>query len=476
MKKVISIAMALVMMISVIIAVPTASAATSNGYKYDVLSNGTVKITEYTGTATSLAIPEKIAGKTVSAIGDYAFKAALVLKSVEIPATVTSLGDGVFAGAPNLTEIKVADANKNFTAVNGVLFDKAKARLIQYPAAKSGSSYSIPTTVNHVGGASFAYATNLKSVSIPNTVTIIGRGAFGFSGLTSVTIPSSVKEIKAATFAGANSLKKVTLPNSIVKIGDGAFANCVSMTSCILPSKLVVVEQYAFANNNKMTRMTIPDTVKTIGDYAFGYKVSTLTYKAEKVKTFILRGNPNTVAHKYAKTNGFTYQYIQKSVKFTASSVTLGVKQTYQSSLKYSPNGAQSTKNTYTSSNTKIATVNKNGVVKALAVGSATITVKANNVKATLKVEVKKAPSKVTVSNKTLTLKKKQSKTVTIKFPSGSYVTKKGISWSSSKPSVAKVALKSRTKATITAVKKGTAKITVKLYNNKKATIKVTVK
>ena len=45
----------------------------SGDFEYEVLSDDTVKITNYVGTSTSVLIPEKLGGKTVSRIGDAAF-------------------------------------------------------------------------------------------------------------------------------------------------------------------------------------------------------------------------------------------------------------------------------------------------------------------------------------------------------------------------------------------------------------------
>ena len=58
----------------------------------------TVKITDYTGTATELVIPDTIAGKKVTSIGDTAFMDCSSLTSIEIPASVTSFGSYAFAG------------------------------------------------------------------------------------------------------------------------------------------------------------------------------------------------------------------------------------------------------------------------------------------------------------------------------------------------------------------------------------------
>ena len=70
MKKVFSLLTSLIMVISLVGVLPTMSvgALTSGDYEYSILSDGTVEITTYTGSATNLTIPSTIGGKTVTSI------------------------------------------------------------------------------------------------------------------------------------------------------------------------------------------------------------------------------------------------------------------------------------------------------------------------------------------------------------------------------------------------------------------------
>jgi len=126
---------------------------------------------------------------------------------------------------------------------------------------------------------------------------------------------------------------------------------------------------------------------------------------------------------------------------------------------------------TYTTSNKKVATVSAKGVVTAKKVGVAKITVKTHNgKKATLKLTVMKAPKKVTVTPKTKSLEEGQTCLLIAMLPKKTASYK--LTWSSSNKRVAKV----DENGIITAVKAGTAKITVTTFNNKKAvcTVKIT--
>lgn len=157
------------------------------------------------------------------------------------------------------------------------------------------------------------------------------------------------------------------------------------------------------------------------------------------------------------------------SLRLSPASCTLGsgekitlapvIKQTSQTGIKYS------------SSDTSVASVSAKGKIRAKKRGKTVITaVLPTGAFATVKVKVKAAPRKIrTTPRKKKTLKRKKSFKIKIKLPadSASY----HITYTSSNPKVAKVNKKGR----VTGKKAGTATITVKTYNKKRAKIKVNV-
>ena len=131
---------------------------------------------------TGVTIPNSVTG-----IGDGAFITCSSLRSVAIPDSVTSIGASPFRNCKSLTSIEVGKGNPQYSSKNGVLFNKNKTALIQFPNAKS-SDYIIP-----------------------DSVTRIKDGAFSSClGLTSVTIPDSVTTIESWAFAACSSLKSIT--------------------------------------------------------------------------------------------------------------------------------------------------------------------------------------------------------------------------------------------------------------------------
>ena len=219
-------------------------------------TDGKISITDCDGAAKGkLVIPATIDGKPVTKIGGGAFRGCASLTSITIPDGITSIGsyaslvcsnltsitipdsveiigDGAFAGCINLPKIEVGEENRKFTDVNGVLFDKKKMLLLNYPAGKPDTSYKIPDNVTSIRTYAFYRSLNLISVTIPDSVTSVKSDAFyRCTNLTNVTIGNGVTSIGRAAFAGCTSMTSITIPDGVTSIGHGAFGSCTSLTS-----------------------------------------------------------------------------------------------------------------------------------------------------------------------------------------------------------------------------------------------------
>ena len=152
-------------------------------------------------------------------------------------------------------------------------------------------------------------------------------------------------------------------------------------------------------------------------------------------------------------------------VTITLNKKTATIYKGKTTTLKATVTGAEAAKVTFTSNNTKVATVNKTtGKVTAKAKGTATITAKYGDVKVTCKVTVKNPT--LTLSKTSASVKVGKTTKITAKAtPSGK------VTYKSSNKKVATVSSNS----TIKGIKKGTAKITV-TCNGVSKTVKVTVK
>jgi uncharacterized protein YjdB len=159
------------------------------------------------------------------------------------------------------------------------------------------------------------------------------------------------------------------------------------------------------------------------------------------------------------------------SVKLNVTKKSLSVGKTYTLKTTVSPSNSTDTL-TYSSSDSKVAKVSKTGKITAVKAGTATITVKtASGKKATCKVTVtgiKATSVKLNATKKSLSV----GKTYTLKATVAPTNSTDSLTYSSSNTKVAKVSKTGK----ITALKAGTATITVKTESGKKATCKVTVK
>ena len=176
---------------------------------------------------TDITIPDG-----VTTICSSAFVSCSSLTSVTIPDSVTTIGVRAFNVCSSLTTIIVNESNKNYAAdENGVLYNKEKTTLIQYPIGNERTSFVIPDGVTTIDSNAFYGCSSLISIIIPDSVTTIGYEAFyGCEKLTSVIIGDSVTMICNEAFGECSGLTSVTIPGSVTTIGEWAFLWCDSLT------------------------------------------------------------------------------------------------------------------------------------------------------------------------------------------------------------------------------------------------------
>ena len=148
-----------------------------NGENYAILSgyeNSPEGILDIPGMIPVVFIGTKPVKIPVTMIGEQAFIDREKITEVNIPSSIKSIGNLAFNGCISLTSFNVNSKNANFCSENGILFNKAKTTLLQYPSAKADTDYSIPDGVTKIEDWAFYDCNKLTVMTIPGSVTTIG--------------------------------------------------------------------------------------------------------------------------------------------------------------------------------------------------------------------------------------------------------------------------------------------------------------
>ena len=254
------------------------------------------------------SLAEIVVPDSVTEIGEYAFSGCTSLSKVKLPKNLTGINWGVFSDCTSLAEITVSPDNKNYSSVDGVLFNKDGSELIIYPKGNGRSAYTVPDGVTSISGSAFSGCTSLTEIVIPDSVTTIGKSAFsgctslskvdlpkklttieaytfsGCSSLESIVIPEGVtaigtwleyeKTYYSSSFSGCKSLKEIIIPDSVTAIGDSAFYGCTSLSKVKLSNNLRIIQERTFSGCTSLKEIVIPDSVTAIYYEAFSNCIS----------------------------------------------------------------------------------------------------------------------------------------------------------------------------------------------------------
>ena len=313
-------------------------------WEYSLDDDKNATITAYNGYSSSLVIPTKIDGYTVTKIGDRAFANNTRLVMVVIPDSVTEIGSYAFSGCANLSKVNLSKmletlnygafqnctslveieipkslkyANYDTSIFNGIIsapfmgsgikkvkFETGIKEVVEclFLGCNELEQIEIPNTVTRIGNHSFRMCPNLEKINIPSSVTSVGEYAFSScTSLKSIIIPDSVTTIECHAFDNCSLLSEVTLSNNLQSLYYGAFQNCTSLCTIEIPKSLEYanfdtyifqgiisapfmgsgLEQIKFETGtktvidclflgcDKLEKVEIPETVTSIGNYAF---------------------------------------------------------------------------------------------------------------------------------------------------------------------------------------------------------------
>ena len=231
----------------------------------------------------------------LSADGKTLLRCAPTAESVEVPATVTTVGDGAFSGNSYLTSVKLPGVTKLGNYAFAGCEDLSKIELGK---------------LTHIGDYAFI-DTAITATPDLSAVKSIGKGAFRGTDITSVKIADNT-EVGADAFRNCLKIEAVTIGNGAVigqnafrinsnnnwtydyyrladnsriyyyvftspihsltigdnvQLGEGAFYGAAELSEVKL-GKNAEIGDYAFYNTAKLEKIDL-SKVKSIGAYAF---------------------------------------------------------------------------------------------------------------------------------------------------------------------------------------------------------------
>jgi len=269
------------------------------GLQYTI-TDSTVAINNYSGTAMELIIPKTIEGFPVTAIDSMAFYNCDSLVTVIIPEGITSIGNYAFESCNNLVNISVPQSLTSlgehiFYRCNNLLYNiydnakylgnhKTPYLILMESTSDEITSCNIHIDTKIIYHAAFDTCENLQDITIPDGVISIGCRAFYWcTGLKSIYIPDGVTRIRRETFYNCKSLVSVRMPDSIAIIDPYVFACCSELQEIKIPESMTEIKANTFDYCSRLATITIPAGITKIHMHAFDYCVA--------LKTIIFTGN-----------------------------------------------------------------------------------------------------------------------------------------------------------------------------------------
>ena len=401
------------------------------------------------------------------------------IEEIELPDTITEIGDSAFKNCKNLDRI---------TMNNGIEILESSA----FEDCFSLTTINIPNTVKAISNSTFQDCTSLTEVHLsnilkeipastfsgckklttinfPSTLTMIGNSAFsGCESLPEAILPSGVEKIESNAFKNCKAMKKAVVPDTVSSIGSSAFYGCETLTDITLGSKLKKIESQTFYGCTVLPSIVIPYNVTTIGDSAFVNctKLTQITVPRNTTsiasnafsypKKMTMYGPSDCYAETYASGKGI--KYVTQDIHATSVSLDITEKTAehyddFQLTATIAPLNFTDAV-VWTSSNEEVAAVSDTGYVEICGVGTAVITVTAGNVKAVCKITVPQLIDWIEFDEDEIELK--AGETYQLKpYISPSDATNKKLKYTSSDTKVAEVSAS----GLVTAKSEGEAKI-----------------
>ncbi len=289
---------------------PTTPASTSI-YTYEVLSDGTIRITSCQTSDVNLVIPDTIDGYMVTEIGANAFANQTSIQTVRFPANLKQIGVKAFANCTGLLEVTLPDTIQGAgqlcfsgcTALKKAVLNKGRINIVygMFENCTSLTEVVIPDTVENIAMYAFLNCRSLTHLNLPASLKSISVHAFEGAGVTTITY--------AGTKAQWQKVKKNLT-------GNGSF-----VTATVTDSTGVSFAVSGSNNGNQNPQQTVKKPGKVKITKAKNVKTKKLTVKWKKT----------------SKAKGYQIQ-IASNKKFTKGKKTKTLSKTIYSFKKLKKN------------------------------------------------------------------------------------------------------------------------------------------
>jgi hypothetical protein len=249
-----------------------------------------ITIIGYSGSETVFSIPSEIIGKAVTTIGKKAFYGSGTLVEIIIPDTVKTIESFAFSSCSNLTEliipryvnsisrsafkacgkledIHIAEKNKTFSDIDGVLFTDDGTELYIYSEGRTESSYMLPEGTVRLEARVFADNDTLVNIQIPKSLKNTGYVGFVLcSKLESISVHAEnsifasddgilyIKDFKTLlTYPSNKPGSRYSIPEHVETVAVAAFAYSHNLIEIFVPKTLIIMGDFAFENSPHLT-------------------------------------------------------------------------------------------------------------------------------------------------------------------------------------------------------------------------------
>ena len=247
-------------------------------------------------------IPAEIDGRPVVEIGADAFAGNAAITSISIPASVTNIAEGAFAGCSRLRSVSVISTMREsrlsdvfpdaIGSIESVAFVDGVETIPDnyFEGCTALETMDIAESVVEIGTNVFEACSALATTATNGLVFYQGwclryddDGAPGGRALPDLVIPAShggangsgsrlyqVRGIAAGAFRGEWGIATAAFPETLRFIGAGAFENCTGLEDVAVPTNVWKIDRDAFRNCTYAQDLALPEGVlRAIGDGAF---------------------------------------------------------------------------------------------------------------------------------------------------------------------------------------------------------------